>query len=290
MLEQLYQDGLIFDVELYRNCLVISFYSLRVKEYRTYVWYGDRNEVRQILQLVKKRILIGFNSHNYDCAVLDYLIDNPNCTLLELWEFSQTLIRGGRNPYRWKSSLNYGIDLLEVMRAGFSVTSLKMAAVTLKHETIQDLPIPYDSEIQPDELDVLIKYNINDLDITHKILEYLKPRLEMRELLSDNYKLNLHSASDSGIGKELFSKLYVDKVKEKYPKVDTKQIKYSRTNRTQIKFADVIHPSISFKTPELQQYLEQIKLITLTKEEHEYEQYIEDNNQRQQLQVETTDS
>ena len=91
----------------------------------------------------------------------------------------------------------------------------------------------------------------------------------MRELLSESYKLDLYSLSDSGIGKELFNKLYIDRVKQKDSKINSKTIKYSRTNRTTIAFKDVILPEISFETPELQEYLEQLKTIVLSQDELE---------------------
>ena len=138
-----------------------------------------------------------------------------------------------------------------------------MCGVNLKHHRIQDLPIHYLDEVRRDQLNLLIDYNKNDLDITYKVLEYLKPRLGMRELLSESYKLNLNSLSDSGIGKELVRKLYVDKVKAKNPNINTNRIKYDRTVRKTIDFKDVINPVITFKTPQLQEYLTQLKGIKL---------------------------
>lgn len=264
MLEKLYADGYVYDIEIYKNLFCLTTYSLDYNNYQTYLWYEDTDDRRDLANFIATNpILISFNGWNFDDAVLVHLLRHPNITKLELWQFAQTLINGDRNPYRYDLSF-VSYDVLEVLRAGFQITSLKMCGVNLKHHRIQDLPIHYLDEVKPTQLNLLIDYNKNDLDITYKVLEYLKPRLEMRELLSESYKLNLNSLSDSGIGKELFRKLYVDKVKAKNPRVDVKRIKYGRTVRETIDFKDVINPAITFKTPQLQEYLTQLKEIKLT--------------------------
>ena len=271
MLDNLYLKGIIYDVEIYRNLLLIGFFSLRMKRYRTYIWYGCNDQRRDMIKVVKNRILIGFNNWQFDDAVMCKIIEtiDSDITLEELWEFTQTLIRGERNPYRYSKKIFTSYDLLELIRAGYSVISLKNLAVNLKWNKIQDLPIPFDSYIEEDKIDEISDYNINDLNITNELLTFCKPSLEMRELLSGNYNLDLYSLSDSGIGKELFNVLYVDKIRKKNKNINVNKIKYDRTHRKEILFKDVIFPSIQFKTPELQNYLEELKKIHLVEQDPE---------------------
>lgn len=277
MLELFNQNGLLYDIEIYKNFFCCTFYSLEAKQYRTYVWFEDRDDRVALKQLVlgrknnEQRRLIGFNSWAFDDPVLIHLFNNPNITKLELWEFAQTLIRGERNPYRYNLPF-VSYDTLEIVRAGFNTTSLKMAAITLKFPRIQDLPIPFDQLITKDDVEVIIDYNKNDVDILDYVINYLKSQLEMRELLSGSYKANLHSISNSGIGKEIVLTAYVSKLKERYgDNVDVKAIKYSRTPRNIIKFTDVIFPQIRFQTPQLQQLLDSLKQIVLTLDDNEGE-------------------
>lgn len=277
MLELFNQNGLLYDIEIYKNFFCCTFYSLEAKQYRTYVWFEDRDDRAALKQLVlgrkngEQRRLIGFNSWAFDDPVLIHLFNNPNITKLELWEFAQTLIRGERNPYRYNLPF-VSYDTLEIVRAGFNVTSLKMAAITLKFPRIQDLPIPFDQLITKDDVEAIIDYNKNDVDILDYVIKYLISQLEMRELLSSSYKTNLHSISNSGIGKEIVLTAYVSKLKERYgDNVDVKAIKYSRTPRNIIKFTDVIFQQIRFQTPQLQQLLENLKQIVLTLDYNEGE-------------------
>lgn len=268
MLESIKIRGIIYDWEIYRNCWTISCYSFKADKILTFIKYKDRDDTNEFIRVAKsiinkeKRILIGFNSLRFDDALTNHLINNPKISNYDLWLFAQTLIKGEKNPYRYDNHFE-SLDVLEVMRAGYSTISLKGAAVNLKFNKIQDLPIHYESEIEDYQLDTLISYNINDLEITKECLYYLLPRLEMRELLSNNYKLNLLTLSDSGIAKELFNRIYIDKVKEKNNKVDIKKVRYSRTERPYIKLTNVISPEISFISDELNEYLDYLKTIVL---------------------------
>lgn len=141
---------------------------------------------------------------------------------------------------------------------------MKSAAVNLKWNKIQDLPIKYDQEIKEEEIKLIREYNINDLDITNELVEYCKSSLEMRELLSNNYNLDLHSLSDSGLGKELFNTLYTTLLSQKEKNIDKYEIRKGRTFRKTIDFKDVIFPDIKFKTGTLKDYLEKLKEIQLS--------------------------
>jgi hypothetical protein len=274
MLELFNQNGLLYDIEIYKNFFCCTFYSLDAKQYRTYVWFEDRDDRAALKQLVlgrkngEQRRLISFNGWNFDDPVLIHLFNNPNITKLELWEFAQTLIRGEHNPYRYNLPF-VSYDTLEIVRAGFNTTSLKMAAITLKFPRIQDLPIPFDQLITKDNVQDIIDYNKNDVDILDYVIKYLVSQLEMRELLSNSYQTNLHSISNSGIGKEIVFNAYINKLKASGYSVVINAVKYGRTVRKSIAFTDVIFPQIQFKTSQLQQLLEQLKQIKLTLDDNE---------------------
>lgn len=272
MLEELHSRGLIYDVEIYKNCFLTSFYSLRKKAYKTFIIHGCRDERDDLFKLIEGRILIGYNNWNFDDGVINHLLNCENIKVRELWEFSQTLIQGERNPYRYSGNKLTTYDLLEVIRAGFNVISLKNAGVNLKFANIQDLPIDFDKEISDDDLSELKRYNINDLDITYSIFEHVRSRLEMREVLSEKHQLNLKSLSDSGLAKELISKKYTE-IAQKQGK--NHKVKYLRTPRRQVKLSDAILPCISFNSPVLQNYLDNLKqqVLTMPEEDEDGEEF-----------------
>ena len=48
MLEKLYADGYVYDIEIYKNLFCLTTYSLATSEYKTYLWYEDRSEERRV--------------------------------------------------------------------------------------------------------------------------------------------------------------------------------------------------------------------------------------------------
>jgi hypothetical protein len=93
----------------------------------------------------------------------------------------------------------------------------------------------------------VIKYCINDVKSTKAIFldENMKKQINLRAKLSKEYKLNLYSASEPRISKEMFIHFLSKKLR-----VDKKSIKGLRTVRDSVKIKDLILPYISFTTPE----------------------------------------
>jgi hypothetical protein len=248
----------------------VTVFSFRANSFRVFRKGFGIDETQELIQLVhsEKRTFIGFNSLQFDDAILVQLILTPEISNFDLWTFAQTLISGTRNPHRRHSFFD-SLDVLEVLRAGFNTTSLKACGVLLKHHLIQDLPIPFDQEVQLEDFEMLIEYNKNDIEITRKVFEYLQPQIEMRLLLSERMKIPLLSESDSGIAKQIFKRSYIRMLEEKqnggnFNKYD---ILKTRTIRETVSFKDVIDPSITFSSSKLNEYVEQLKDIVLVKDD-----------------------
>lgn len=273
MLNELLETGALYDIELYRNCFVASFQVLNTSKIYTFKWFTDDglidiDERDKLLKFINNRVLAGYNNWNYDDAVLNHLIANPDTSLHDLWVYGCQLISGKRrNDYRWKpnNKLYYTYDLLEVIREGFSTKSLKGVGVNLKHNKIQDLPINYEELVTENQLKELIYYNHNDLAITYKVFQHILPRLEMRDLLTKEYEVDVNSLADSGIAKAILNSLYVKEARKTDKSFSYKQLKQLRTPRDEIKLVNIIYDYVEFQTPQLQQYLAHLKTLTITK-------------------------
>lgn len=286
MLDELYLKGVVYDVEIYKNFLLFGFYILKMKRYKQYIWYGNIDEREIIYEILLKRILIGFNNWMFDDAISNFLLENKNnkkLQILDVWNFAQEIIKTRKNPYRYfNNNLKYSYDILELIRAGYNVTSLKHLGIKLKHHTILDLPKPYDAIILPQEVNEIKTYNINDLEITNKGFEFCKNQLISREFLSKHYNTDLFSISDSGLGKKIFEYLYIEIAKELKIKINVKELRKGRTIRTSIEMKDIIYDFISFRTPEMIDYLENLKKYTLSYSDLqntiEQEEYIDEDD------------
>jgi len=285
MLEILEKHGIVFDWEIYRNCWCVTLYSLRKNEYRVFACFRDRDDRLDLINVVQKRIMIGYNSLGFDSPVTMHLIRNPNISIFDLWQFAQSLIQGDKNPYRFDKNIPYqNLDLMEVIRAGFNSKSLKGVGVNLKFPKILDLPIPFDSEVTVEQFDQLLHYNKNDIDITRAVLDYLQAELEMRQLLGESLELGLGllTESDSGIGKQVILKKYIELLQQKNPKLNRYEITRGRSPRVEINMSEVISDQIQFTSPELTEYVQSLKEIVLRKP-----QIKKDLEYAQELQFET---
>jgi hypothetical protein len=216
----------------------------------------------------KDYVWCGYNNLFYDDAMLNHLINNPNLTVKDLHNFSSSLIGGARNPYRYKSIFR-SIDLLEIIRKGYNVKSLKGVAVNLKYPRIQDLPIDPNDNVKPEQVEDLRSYNINDVLITREILEEVYPLIETRSFLTDFYKgeLDLLTESDSGICKKLLTNFYNKKLDEfGVPRNDPRRnFRKSKTIRGDIEIKDILFSRIEFETKELKDFHNGILTETIIK-------------------------
>ncbi len=138
-------------------------------------------------------------------------------------------------------------------------SSLKWIEYTMDWDNILDMPIHHDTSIDTQEqLDLIIKYCINDVDATKEIFNRCKPLITLRKNLTDQYDINLYSASEPRISKELFA-YYLSK-ELNIPKYDLKKL---RTFRNVIKIKDLILHYINFETPEFNNLLEKFKTVEI---------------------------
>ena len=117
------------------------------------------------------------------------------------------------------------------------------------------MPIGHETSITTEkQLSIITNYCINDVNATKEIFNRCKPLIELRKNLTDQYNINLYSASEPRISKELFA-YYLSK-ELKIPKYDLKKL---RTFRNVIKINDLILDYIKFKTPYFNSLLEKFK-------------------------------
>jgi hypothetical protein len=254
------KHGLVYDIELYRNLFMVSFYHLNNDTYSTFSIYpeGEIDQRDDLFNLVRNATLVGYNNWNYDDGVLRHLLYNKGIDVAELWKWSQTLINGGRNPYRYpkEDPVFYSYDLSELVRIGPVPKKLKLVGCNLKHQKLQDLPIDFDKPVERNEFELMRDYNRNDVLITKKVLDFLKPRLDQREMLSEEYGLDLRSLSDTAIAKRYLTTEYGKLV-------GNWDFREGKTERRDIPFSDIIFDHIEFQTQDCRDLLTHLKTQTL---------------------------
>jgi hypothetical protein len=138
-------------------------------------------------------------------------------------------------------------------------SSLKWIEYTMDWDNILDMPIHHETDITTkDQLDLVIEYCINDVAATKEIFNRCKPLIALRKNLTEQYNINLFSASEPRISKELFA-YYLSKDLG-IPKWELKKL---RTFRNVIKAKDIILDYIKFESPEFNNLLDKFKTVEI---------------------------
>jgi len=199
----------IFDVECYPNYFLVSFKDTRSGN----VIFFERTPNSFIINdqpvsfqlmveilnyLLYRHLLVGFNSIAYDLPMIGYFLDGLGVGNLK--EKSNQIIREEKGEFQIRLAKINHIDLIEVAPLQ---ASLKLYAGRLHAPRMQDLPFDDQCELTPVEAMQVRDYNINDLDNTELLWKHLKPQLDIRQFLSEEYKQDLRSKSDAQIGEAI---------------------------------------------------------------------------------------
>lgn len=221
--------------------------------------------------------LTGYNSNMYDKNILDILLynskyldefgyhkkENKHITDI-LFDKSQDIISFGagydklidfkkyyKSPYR-------DYDIQKILYLDKSMTSLKQVSICLKWHRVQDLPIHFSENVAPSQIETVLDYNLNDVLITLLLKRNQYKEVNLRKLISDQFKVDVLNNSRSSIADRIFANYYSDKTGLAY-----KDYKDLRTERNRIKIFDILHNNFTFETNILKQFLYDLENKTI---------------------------
>ncbi len=264
-----------YDVESFPNFFCATFQDESGEDITQYSVGCGRDDLKSLLSFLNKEsVLIGFNNISYDDPVLRFIQTwDKNGNLPDrIFRLSARLIsdasrqdddiRALRYPRSWDSKDGKftwkSIDTLKIMAFDKLGIGLKQIAINLKHKLIQDLPYTYNHTLTEDEADIVLKYNINDVEITKKLYIAIKPQVDLRTEISKLYSVDVTNASDSKMGNIILEHFYKDELG-----ADIKQLRDLRTKREFVNLKDCIPAVIQFSTPELISLKEKISATTV---------------------------
>jgi hypothetical protein len=251
----------VFDIEILPNFFCVTFKCIENGDIQKYIIFDEQNDLDKLYQFLKTckyNWFVGYNSYEYDDQILGYLYNIYNsvcfCTANEitqlLYEKSNEIIVDKKStrlhilPFK-------RIDLMKV--GNIMRKSLKLIAVNLGWSKIQDMPIKSQQYVTKDDIDIILEYNLNDVLITEELYNRLQDKLSLRWEITNKYKINVISESDSGIANRLLEKLYSEQTG-----ISIQELKQLRTPRQIIHFENVVFEDIKFETKELQDLLNEL--------------------------------
>lgn len=190
------------------------------------------------------------------------------------------------------------LDLFQIFRLDHYHKSLKQTSINIKWYNLKEYTMPpigdldrhyyherlpeakgmtdrelnihyrnvFERFIPKEYLNEIADYNDNDVYIVAELIRMNQEEILLRYRISEEYKVDVYSASRSTIADKVIVKLY-SKFTGLHPKafIDTKTI------RRKILVSEILSDKIAFSTPELNDILSDIRSLTLKGEKGEFD-------------------
>jgi hypothetical protein len=263
----------VMDYETIVNCFVAVFRAYDSDETHTFVINRDKNDFKKFLAFLDDNIdhkdwHLGYNNLAFDAQITEFILENRE----EMSRLSSNDISGTIAQYAGevikKSNTGQWLDYPEFKLTIQCVDifklnhwdgmakrcSLKWIQFSMDWFSVEEMPHHHTQPVLNDEsLDSIISYCINDVRSTKQIFvlrnskgeRVMASQINLRAELSATYNLNLLSASEPRISKEIFLHFLSEKLQK-----DKKAIRVMRTERDSVVVRNILLPMISFTTPE----------------------------------------
>lgn len=265
----------VMDIETLVNCFTVVFESHNSNERKIFVIHKLRNDALKLLEFLDSNIKnkekhIGYNNLAFDAQVIEYIIQSKKSILGEtsadeiarsIYKYAQEVIdKSNKGDFLDYPSWALSIDQIDLYKLNHwdnaaKRSSLKWIQYSMDWHNLLDMPIHHTQEITTKkQINEIVKYNINDVASTKRILELSKSAIKLRSKLSKDFKKNLINASEAKISKEIFAN-YLSKEMN----ISEKELKKMRTARFKIEVGKIILDYIKFTTPEFKELLKRFQ-------------------------------
>jgi len=293
----------VYDLETYPNIFSMTVIREDGKFPKIYEVSDRKNDTQGIIKCFRymrdnEIQMVGFNNLGFDYPILHQMmqelihhkrrhgtLDNFEFDYNDLYEYAQEIIQSYRNNDRFGKTVRESdiiipqIDLFKIHHFDNKAksTSLKMLEFNMRSESIEDLPFPVGMELDDSQKDILLSYNLHDVEETLRFYGHTKPAIEFREQLSEKLGVNTLNFNDTKIGKEYFIKELEKQIPGICYRWEGRSRKINQTVRDEIIIADVLFNYYDFKRPEFiavldwfgRQRIKETKGVFSDLEEHE---------------------
>ena len=268
----------VMDYETLLNCFIAVFENIKSEDREIFVIHKERNDCLEFITFLERNILleewhVSFNGIGFDAQVTEHILENKD-QLLEMSGEEVALFIYGKaqdtiqrqNEGEWAVFAPWTLQIKQVdvfklnhWDNAAKRTSLKWAQFSMDWQNIQDMPIHHSTEIKTlKQIDGIIDYCINDVASTKAIMYRSKKEIALRQELTKEYNIDLFSASEPRIAKELFA-MFLSK-KTGIKKYDLKKM---RTHRSKLIVNDLLLPYIKFETATFQRLVSKFRDLEL---------------------------
>lgn len=198
---------LIFDTETYCNYFLASFMDHETGDVIEIEAHPDQPlDIDALKAAMRGKTLVGFNSANFDLPIIAVAMAGGDCERIN--KAAQAIITRGYKGWQFEQAWGLKIprvDHIDLIEVAPGIASLKTYGGRLHCKKLQDLPIHHEQSISPADRARLREYCINDLVTTDTLYRKLKPQIELRAKMSEEYGIDLRSKSDAQIAEAVIA-------------------------------------------------------------------------------------
>lgn len=182
------------DIESYPNYLLIGIKDTQGR----YYMIDNLEKLEYFISYLDSLVFAGFNSINYDSVLFDYVLYYREVKSWEqltkdCYRLTKEIIEKGNSHFRLRKTWDIPNITNNLDLSYYAANmSLKELGIRMHHDTLETLPIDPSKHLTEQDIETIIHYNKNDLDITESLLNKVKSRqVEAKQNLIDAYKLPL---------------------------------------------------------------------------------------------------
>lgn len=275
-------DHWILDIETMFNCIMFCFEHHIKKDRRIFIIHDLKNDVIDLFKFFDKNIRneeyhITFNGLGFDSQIIQWMLENryslemlPTSDVIKgIYDRAQHVIatsnRGEWAEYpEWRMSIKQ-LDIFKMNHWDnpAKMTSLKWLECNMDWPNVLEMPIHHTASIHTkEEIKMVADYCFNDVAATKKGYQLSSEQIKIRGELTAQYGINLYSASEPRMSKELFLYFLSKKLNK-----DKRELKQYNTQRDIIKVNQILLPYIDFKRQEFRQLLNNFKKLEVKGDE-----------------------
>lgn len=267
----------VMDYETLSNCFIAVFEAVNSEEQKIFVVHESQNDILELVEFLHENISseewhVSFNGLGFDSQITEYILRNRDAVIhntgdtIAKWIYGKAqnvISRQNAGEFLEFSPRDLQINQVDVFKLNHwdntaKRSSLKWIQYTMDWPNIIDMPIHHTETITAEQIPEIIRYCINDVKSTKQIMKLSKEQINLRRTLTEEYGINLFSASEPRISKELFLHFLSQKLEVK--KWDLRQ---ARTHRARITVKNIILPYIEFKTATFQNLLKKFEEVVI---------------------------
>lgn len=269
----------VYDIETFPN--VFTLHMEMLNDSTSAVWEisdyrDDRRELFTWLDWLMRTQTptIGFNNVHFDYTVIHWMMQNPNCTVEQIYEKAMSIIQtNDRFAHTIWASDRYipQVDLFKINHFDnkAKTTSLKALQINMRLPYVVDMPVELGKHLHPHEInDMLVPYGNWDVSSTKQFAHYNKTALDFRLALVEQFGPDVLNWNDTKIGAKILEQRLGDELM--YDRSSGRRI-MRQTPRDYIALNEIIFPFIQFGNPEFNRVLEYMQAQVLRPAEFEHD-------------------